>query len=96
MAASMARVIFSPTTTPMLPPMNDIHRGHDDVPSADLPGGRDDRVEHAGRGDGRLEALLIRLGVGEPQGVGGAKAGIVFRPGAVESERSRSAAVSLK
>ena len=47
-ARSMARVIFSPTTTPMLPPMNPYSiAATEQRRPFELPGGGDDRVLHA-------------------------------------------------
>ena len=64
----MARVIFSPTTTPMLPPMNAYSIAATTTGESVEPARRDDHgVLEAGGGDRLLEPLAIRLGVGELQ-----------------------------
>jgi hypothetical protein len=54
MARSIARVIFSPTTTPMLPPMNCTPSPRRRFRARDAAGGRDDGIVQAGRRDGRV------------------------------------------
>ena len=65
-ARSIARVIFSPTTTPMLPPMNAYSMAATTVSMPSIrPGGGDHGVFQAGGRDAGVEPLTVRLGVGE-------------------------------
>ena len=83
-ARSIARVIFSPTTTPMLPPMKAYSMAATTrLDAVDAPGRRDDRVVEAGGGDAGVETLVIRLGVGELERVGGRQPVVEFLPLAV-------------
>ena len=87
-ASSAPRVIFSPTTTPMLPPMklysiDAITDGH----LIERAGADNDRVVQPGRLDAALESRPVRLGVGELEGIDRAQARVVLGPlAAVEQE----------
>jgi hypothetical protein len=93
----MARVIFSPTTTPMLPPMNVYSIAATEVSMPFDPARRaDDRVLHAGGGDRGVEPLAVRLGVDEFEGSVDCRSVSYSAHAPSKSIRSRSAAPILK
>ena len=70
-ASSSARVIFSPATTPRLPPMNGVlHRRHHDLESVQAAGGDDHGILEPGALPRFTEAIPIGLGVHELQRIG--------------------------
>ena len=94
----MARVIVSPTTTPMLPPMKPYSIAATTVRRAfDEPGGRDNGVAEAGLPASGGESRDVRLGVSELERVERDELAVVLLELAVvEDARSRSSADSRK
>ena len=84
-ARSMPLVIFSPTTTPMLPPMKPYSIAATiGFVAVDAAAGDDDRVFHAGGLDAGFQRACVGLRVGEPQRIGRDEPAVVFGPWAVE------------
>ncbi len=84
---SMARVIFSPTTAPMLPPMNFISSAQmltvrpSSVPAAEMTAiGEIGLLAHG------AQPVLVALGIHELQRVGGGKALVELLEGAIEEQ----------